>query len=219
MQSFLDSWLAFAEGPGFLVAAAIFIIGGLWRIIGILRMGGKRDLAPPEHSPALGFIRGNLRHFVPRAVFARRTWLHLVGGYAFHVGLLVLLLGAAPHVRFIERHIVSLPWPPLPHWAFIVVAEIAFAGLILLWVRRISDPVMRLISDANDHFGSIFTFLVMLTGCLALQESHVSLRAIHMTLADLWLIIIPFTRLAHTFTFWLSRGFTGAIYGRRGIVP
>ena len=215
----METWLWFVEGPFFWFAAAVFVLGGLWRILGVLRMGGRRDLSEPERSPALGFVLGNLRHFVPRAVFARRTWVHLLGGYAFHVGLLVLLLGAAPHVRFIESHIVPLPWPPLPRWAFIVVAEIAFAGLILLWMRRLSDPVMRLISDRDDHFGTGLTFLVMLTGCLALEEAHASLRAIHMTLADIWLIAIPFTRLAHTFTFWLSRGFTGAIYGRRGIVP
>ncbi len=215
----MQAWLDFVEGPFFWFALTVFVLGGLWRILGILRMGRRRDLSEPEGSPALGFVMGNLRHFVPRAAFARRTWVHLVGGYAFHVGLLVLLLGAAPHVRFIETHIGPLPWPPLPRWAFIVTAEIAFAGLILLWMRRISDPVMRLISDREDHFGTGLTFLVMLTGCLALEEAHASLRAIHMTLADIWLIAIPFTRLAHTFTFWLSRGFTGAIYGRRGIVP
>jgi len=215
----METWQWLVEGPIFWLAATVFVLGGVWRIAGILRMGARRDISQPEHSPALGFVKANLRHFFPRAAFLKHAWLNVVGGYAFHVGLLVLLLGAAPHVRFIEQHLVALPWPPLPRWAFIVVAEIAFAGLILLWVRRISDPVLHLISDANDHFGTLLTFFTMLTGCMALGESHLSLRLLHMTLADLWLLAIPFTRMAHTFTFWLSRGFTGAIYGRRGIVP
>ena len=95
----------------------------------------------------------------------------------------------------------------------------AFAGLIVLWVRRFSDPVMRLISDRDDHAGTWLTFLVMLTGCLALQEAHDVLRAIHMLFVNIWLIYFPFSRLMHAFTFFLSRGATGATYGRKGIIP
>ncbi len=107
----------------------------------------------------------------------------------------------------------------MPRWGFIVSAEIAFAGLIVLWVRRFSDPVMRLISDWDDHMGSWLTFLVMLTGCLALQEAHDSLRATHMLFVNIWLIYFPFGRLMHAFTFILSRGATGASYGRKGMNP
>ena len=89
----------------------------------------------------------------------------------------------------------------------------------MLWVRRISDPVMRLISDWDDHVGTWLTFLVMLSGCFALQESFVALRVTHMLLVDIWLIYFPFSRLMHSFTFVLSRGHTGATYGRKGMNP
>ena len=59
----------------------------------------------------------------------------------------------------------------------------------------------------------------MLTGCFALGETSAGLRALHMGLVNLWLIYFPFSRLMHAFTFALSRGYTGAIYGRRGITP
>jgi len=61
--------------------------------------------------------------------------------------------------------------------------------------------------------------LVMLTGCMALQEANETLRATHMLLVDLWLIYFPFSRLMHAVTFMFSRGYTGAFFGRRGIVP
>ena len=212
------TFLEFTEGPMFYVAAAIFVTAALWRVIGILRIGKKRDLAPARGSATAGFIKGNLRHFFPRGLFAQRTWMHLLGGYGFHIGLFVLVFFAAPHIAFIER-IIGLSWPALPRWGFIVAAEIAFAGLIVLWVRRFSDPVMRQISDWDDHVGSWLTFLVMLTGCLALQEAHDSLRAIHMLFVNIWLIYFPFSRLMHGFTFILSRGATGANYGRKGMNP
>lgn len=220
--------LEFVEGPLFYVAAAIFVLGAVWRIVGILRLGKKPDLAPPIGSAFWGYLKGNLRHFFPRGLFAERTWMHILGGYGFHLGLFVLLAFATPHVIFIDQRILTpllpdswlvLDWPELPRWGFIIAADIAFAGLIVLWVRRFSDPVMRQISDRDDHVGTWLTFLVMLTGCLALQEAHDSLRALHMGFVDIWLIYFPFSRLMHAFTFFLSRGATGATYGRKGMIP
>jgi len=213
------SFLQIVEGPLFWVSAGVFVLGALWRMGALIAMKRRRDIAPPRGSAATGFIKGNLRHFLPRATFARRTWIHLAGGYGFHLGLFVLLLFAAPHIAFLDKRILGFSWPALPRWAFILVAEIAFAGLIILWVRRISDPVMRLISDADDHIGSWLTFLVMLSGCFALQQSHDALRATHMFLVDVWLLYFPFSRLMHAFTFVLSRGHTGATYGRKGVTP
>ncbi|HFC04149.1 MAG TPA: hypothetical protein ENJ55_00470 [Rhizobiales bacterium] len=211
------SFLQFVEGPLFYVAVGIFLIGAFWRLLGIIKIGHKRDLAPPKGSGMAGFVAGNLRHFFPREIFARRTWIHIVAGYSFHLGLLVLLVFAAPHIAFFGERFFGLNWPALPRWGFIIAAQFAFAGLIMLWVRRFSDPVMRQISDWDDHIGSWLTFLVMLTGCLALQESHDALRAIHMMFVDVWLIYFPFSRLMHAMTFFLSRGYTGAVYGRKGM--
>ncbi len=210
--------LQFLEGPMFQAAFAIFAVGAIWRIAGILRLGRKPDLAPPKGSAVAGWFKGNLRHFFPRGLFAERTWMHLLGGYAFHLGLFALLILAAPHIAFFERF-TGLSWTALPRWGFILAAEFAFAGLIVLWVRRFSDPVMRQISDRDDHLGSWLTFLVMLSGCLALEQAHASLRALHMGLVDLWLIYFPFSRLMHAFTFALARGATGAAYGRKGMNP
>ncbi len=212
------SILQFLEGPMFYVAFAIFALGAVWRVAGIVRLGRKADLAPPKGSAVAGWFKGNLRHFVPRGIFAERAWMHLVAGYGFHLGLFVLFFFGAPHVAFIERF-TGLSWTTLPRWGFIIAAEFAFAGLIVLWVRRISDPVMRQISDRDDHAGSWLTFLVMLSGIMAMEQAHDSLRAIHMGLVNIWLIYFPFSRLMHAFTFALARGATGASYGRKGMIP
>ncbi len=212
------TFLQFVEGPLFYFSAAVFVLAAAWRVFGLIRMGRKRDISPPKGSAAAGFVKGNLRHFIPRGMFARRTWIHIIGGYSFHIGLFVLFFFGAFHIAFIEKYL-GISWTPLPRWGFILVSEIAFAGLIVLWVRRFSDPVMRLISDWDDHVGTWLTFLVMLTGCLALQESHDVLRGIHMLFVDIWLIYFPFSRLMHAFTFFLSRGHTGATYGRKGMNP
>ncbi len=210
------TFLNLVEGPLFYIAAAIFVAGVAYRLIGILRLGGKKDLARPNGSAAGGALYTVLRHFVPRRTFWRGSSFHFFAGYAFHLGLFVVLLFAAPHVAFLQARIFGFGWPVLSHWGFILTAEVAFAGLILLWIRRFVDPVQKLISTAGDYMTLILTFMVMLTGCLALQESHESLRATHMAFVDIWLVYFPFSGLIHTFTFFFSRAHTGATYGRRG---
>ena len=129
----------------------------------------------------------------------------------------MLLFFAQPHIDFIAERITGLGWTAIPHWAFILSAELAFLGLLLLWIHRLLSPVTRLLSDLDDHLGSLLVFLVMLTGCLALAQSFESLRLIHLLLAELLLIYFPFSKLMHTFTFILSRGYTGATMGRKGV--
>ncbi len=213
------TFLEFVEGLLWYVSAAIFLAGALWRIVVVIGFGRKSDISVPRASAALGAVRVFLLHFVPHGGMARKTAFHVFAGYLFHLGLFVLLFLAAPHVVFIEERITGFGWEPLPRWGFIVAAEAAFAGLILLWLRRITDPVMRRITDRDDHWGAWLTFLAMLTGCLALAEANDSLRALHMLSVEVWLIYFPFSRLMHAFTFVLSRGYTGVNFGRRGITP
>jgi nitrate reductase gamma subunit len=86
-----------------------------------------------------------------------------------------------------------------------------------MWLRRMLHPVMRQISTFDDHASAFLTFIVMLTGCLALLQSHDSLRAIHMLTVELLMIYFPFSRLMHAFTFGISRAYTGAAMGRKGV--
>lgn len=213
------TFLEFTEGPLWTLAWVVFVLGAAWKIIGILRFGRKKDLSVPRASAMTGALKVLALHFVPHGGMAKKTAFHTLAGYMFHLGLFALLLFAAPHIAFIQDKIIAVDLPALPRWGFIVAAEVSFAGLILLWFRRITDPAMRQISDWDDHVGSWLTFIVMLTGCLALQEANPSLRALHMLSVEVWLIYFPFSRLMHTFTFVLSRSHTGMIFGRRGVSP
>lgn len=208
---------AFVDGPFWYFSLGVFVLGTLWRLFGILSMPKPESLSEPKASSTTGAIRANIRRFLPHRQFLPNVTLPVVAGYMFHVGLLLLLFFAQPHVEFYAAHITGFTWPALPRWAFILTAEIAFAGLILLWLYRLLHPVTRAISNAGDHTGSILIFVVMLTGCLAMLESFNSLRVIHFFFAELLLIYFPFSPLFHAVSFPASRGFNGATYGRRGV--
>ncbi|MCU7807959.1 MAG: hypothetical protein KZQ73_08860 [Candidatus Thiodiazotropha sp. (ex Semelilucina semeliformis)] len=207
----------FIDGPLWYFSLTAFVIGVVWRIVSIVRAGVRPDLSIARGSAGRGAMRTIFSRFVPERTVTTRSRLQLIAGYMFHVGLLILLFFAQPHIDFIAERITGLSWPAVPHWVFIVAAEFAFAGLILLWLHRVLNPVTRLLSDMDDHIGSILVFLVMLTGCLALAQSHEALRLIHLFLAEVFLIYFPFSKLMHAFTFVMSRGYTGATMGRKGV--
>ncbi|MES9827797.1 MAG: hypothetical protein ABW201_06020 [Candidatus Thiodiazotropha sp.] len=207
----------FIDGPLWVFSLSVFLIGVTWRIVTILMAGNRKDLAAPRGNSATGAIRTVFSRSIYERSAATRGRLLLVAGYLFHIGLFVLLFFAQPHIDFIAERITGLSWTAIPHWAFIISAELAFLGLLLLWIHRLLSPVTRLLSDLDDHLGTLLVFLVMLTGCLALAQSFESLRLIHLLLAELLLIYFPFSKLMHTFTFILSRGYTGATMGRKGV--
>ena len=210
-------FLEFVEGPLWYFSVVVFVVGVLWRLVDVFRQPSRTDLSAAR----AGGVAGALRTIVTRSWtaqgFSRGATFHLVAGYMFHIGLFVLLIFAAPHVKFIEERILGFGWTPAPHWVFMVASDLAFAGILLLWLRRLMHPVMRKISTFDDHAAAILTFVVMLTGCLALLKSHDSLRAIHMLTVCLLMIYFPFSRLMHAFTFPISRAYTGAAMARKGV--
>ena len=199
------------------IALIVFFAGVIWRIAAIFFVRNKKDLSEPRTSGATGAVMTNLRRFLPRPEMAPRIRIHVVAGYMFHLGLFALLFFAAPHVIFLRDHMLGFGWTPMPYWAFIVAAQVSFAGLIILWLHRVLHPVLRLISDMDDHVASILTFVVMLTGCMALLEEFTGLRVLHRFTVELLMVYFPFSRLMHAFTFIPSRAFTGAWFGRRGV--
>ena len=199
------------------IALIVFFVGILWRIVDVLRRGRRNDLSVPRSSGFTGAIMANIRGFYPRSEIAPRVRMQVIAGYMFHLGLLILLFFAAPHVKFIDEHITGFSWTALPYWAFVVTAQISFAGLLLLWIYRVLHPVTQLISRRGDHVGSILVFFVMLTGCMALAETSTELRVFHRFTVELLMIYFPFSALMHAIMFVPSRAYSGAMFGRRGV--
>ncbi len=207
----------FIDGPFWYFSLIVFFSGIIWNMGSIVFALSKVDLSVSRGSAVSGAIKTIFTRFAADKGMAPHIRLQIIAGYMFHLGLFALLFFAAPHILFLEEHFLGFGWTPMPHWAFIIASEFAFLGLLILWLHRILNPVSRLISTADDHIASILTFVVMLTGCLALLESFTALRLLHRFSVELFLIYFPFSRLMHAFTFIPSRAFTGAWFGRRGI--
>ena len=208
---------SFIDGPLWYFSLAAFVTGVIWKLFSIIFGQRKTDLSVPRGSAVPGAIKTVFSRFAADKGMAPRIRLQIVAGYMFHLGLFALLFFAAPHIKFLDEHFLGFSWTAMPHWAFIVASQLAFLGLLMLWLHRVLNPVSRLISTADDHISAILTFVVMLTGCLALLESFEALRLLHRFCVELFLIYFPFSRLMHAFSFIPSSAFTGACFGRRGI--
>jgi nitrate reductase gamma subunit len=91
--------------------------------------------------------------------------------------------------------------------------------LAILW-RRLTHPVMKLLSTTGDYLAWTLTFLPLLTGYMTFHHlwfNYTGLLATHILTAELLLVFFPFTKLTHTFTLFIARWYNGVISGERGV--
>jgi nitrate reductase gamma subunit len=222
--------LSFARGPALTVALAVFVLGTLWRLAGILMRPRMRDLSPArEGAPSnlLGALRAVVHGMWPRQEFVQAGMGATVNGYVFHVGMALVFFGYAPHIAFIHR-ITGLSWPALPDMVMYLAAGAAIISLLLALGSRLTDPVLRKISNADDMITWSVTFLPVFTGmAVAFEPSAATLArdhviypvplAVHLLTLELLLVWFPFGKLMHAFLFAFSRGATGMRFSHRGV--
>ena len=211
--------LDFARGPALQVAIYVFIAGSLWRILGVLLLQRK-----PDHSEARqsGGFRGAVKVIWSRSftapAFAKQTKYPKILGYILHIGLFITVFFFVPHIVFIKG-LFGIGWPGLPNNAIYFVGVVTVAVGIALLIRRMTHPVLRLISNFDDYFSWLVTMLPLITGLIMpirFGVRYETLLAIHILSVALLLIWLPFSKLAHTYFVFISRGTTGALLERRG---
>jgi nitrate reductase gamma subunit len=211
--------LDFARGPALQWSLYILVIGVAWRLIGVLMLRRKADLSEPRSTATVrGAFRTIWQRMWPRKEFQARTAYSQTIGYVFHIGLALVVFGFVPHILFI-KDITGLSWPGLPSNVVYLIGVVTLAALILALVRRLTHPVLRLLSNFDDYFSWIVTTLPVLTGLLAvahLGARYETLLAIHILSVELLFVWFPFSKLMHAILFAFSRGSTGAVFARRG---
>jgi nitrate reductase gamma subunit len=159
-----------------------------------------------------------VKRTVPKREFAAQTAFGNTIGYVFHIGLAVVVFGFVPHILFIKS-LTGLSWPGLPSGIVYVVGALTVAALVAALVRRISNPVMRLISNADDYFSWAVTIAPVITGLMAAAHwggPYPTILAIHVLSVCLLLAWLPFGKLMHAFLVFIARGTTGALFARKG---
>jgi nitrate reductase gamma subunit len=213
-------FLLWVRGPALEMAAAVFAFGMVLRLVEILTLGRKPELAEKRDSGVVHGLRTILQRFLPiDAATARRSLTLVVAGYVFHIGLLAVIFLLAPHIQTFKS-LVGLSWPaaPTPLLDLLVVLAMG-AMLVLLW-RRVTDPVARYLSDFEDYLVWLVTFLPLITGYMSFHHlllPYQWMLGIHILTVEALLVVFPFTKLTHAITFMISRYYTGFRAGEKGV--
>jgi len=156
---------------------------------------------------------------VPPPVFRKRLSIHHYLSWAWHIGFVFVLLGFQPHILFFKG-LTGLSWPGVANNLIMFVGAITFIFLLIALVRRMSDPVMKLISTPADYLTILITAAPLLTGLLA--SAHLLIRyedmlAIHILSICLFLVWIPSSKLMHMILVFPSRKRLGDKLAYRGV--
>ena len=211
--------LNWARGPGFQIASVIFVAGILIRLVEILMLGRKANLAEAKGSEMSSGLRTIITRTVPDASTYKRSVFTVTSGYVFHIGLFITIFLYAPHI-LLFKDVLGFGWPALPTSVIDATAVVTIISLVAVLVHRLKDPVKRFLSTFDDYLGWFVTILPLVTGYIAFHRIGLpapSLIAIHILSVELLMIVFPFTKLMHTFTLFLARYYNGAISGYRGV--
>jgi nitrate reductase gamma subunit len=213
--------LGFARGIGLKVAIAIFCFGVAWRILAFALLRIRRELSKPRES-LLKYLLGGLvtvgSRSWPHREFIGRTGAGEALGYSYHLGLFAVVLLFTPHIIFLGS-LFGVTWPGLPSSIITIVSVLTLTLFLAVLFRRVTNPVMRMLSNFDDYFSWFITMLVIVTGLAA--TAHVgapyeTLLAVHILSVDVLLIWFPFGKLMHAFYIFPSRAINGALLARKG---
>lgn len=221
--------LDWARGPLLAASIFIFVAGVAWRLFSLWRMPvAHTPGAPARQAFGTGAaFSAAFARMIPSGGFHPSATLVTVNPYVFHIGLLVVFLGYAPHIAFIQR-LTGLSWPAFPDLVMYLAAGATIISLLLALLFRLTDPVLLKISHADDWITWTVTFLPLLTGmavinepsALILARDHAIYRgplAVHLLSLELLLVWFPFGKLMHAFLVLPARMQLATFFGRRGV--
>jgi nitrate reductase gamma subunit len=222
--------LDWARGPLLIASIFIFVAGVAWRLLVLSRM----PVHPASGAPArqdFGTARAlgaAFTRMVPSGGFHPSATLVTFNPYVFHIGLVIVFFGYAPHIAFVRR-VTGLWWPALPDMVMYIAAAATIASLLLALLFRLTDPVLKRISRGDDWITWSITFLPLVTGMAIISDpssailargEHAIYRgplAVHLLSLELLLVWFPFGKLMHAFWVLPARMQLATFFGRRGV--
>jgi nitrate reductase gamma subunit len=198
----LEGWIEFGRGPLFRFAFVLMVLG-LARLV-VLTLVGVSEVwrhTPDSHMPWRDIARNTLGWLVPARRLWRRRPVYSTVSFVFHIGLLVVPLMLAAHVLLWKRA-VGFAWPAIPYsLANWLTLTVILTGLLLALARAL-HPGSRSLSRAQDFAWPLLLVLPFLSGYLCSNaalspQAYRGFLLVHIYAADLVLLLIPFTKIAH----------------------
>jgi nitrate reductase gamma subunit len=205
----MEQWLDLARGPLFAFAFLVMATGLLRHVLlqvhGLVTRKGRRL----RQAPWGRIASSALSWAVPVRHLDRATAVMTAASFLFHVGVIVVPLFLAAHVA-LWRGFLGASLPTLKEGAADLLTIMTIACLAVLFVYRVTTPRARALSRTSDYVVLGLVLTPFLSGFLAAHPALDPLpwswmMLLHVLSAELLLVAIPFTKLAHVVLFPFDR--------------
>ena len=209
----------FLAGPALWATFTIFLGGMIIRIAHLYRLSRKKDRVIYNHAGFNWGLKSILYWLLPWGGASMRLqpfFTFMV--FVFHITLLAVPLFFNAH-NILWDESCGISFWSLPDALTDVMTVILLVAIIFLVIRRIVRREVRILTETRDYVLLGLTALPFLTGFLAYHQfgPYELLMILHLLTAEIFLILIPFTKLDHMILFFFSRAFIGfEMGGRRG---
>jgi len=200
--------------------AALLFMSAVYtlRLIWIFRFKSKKECTFPAGSSTAGIRYSLMNIAMPWATEStrKRPWFY-TQFVIFHLGVT-----AAIAATFIIPYKPSFFEVKAIVRAFQVIIGAAFLVGLLRLIRRLTDPVLRLINTADDYFSLILMIMFFAAGFLAVPNTYRSAEwpfFLFFGLTVFFLVYVPFSKICHYLYYPFTRYFLGRTMGHRGAMP
>ncbi len=205
----------FVRGPLAWAAFIIFIGGSLYRIISMLRLAKEKDAIVYEYASLYYALRSIIHWLVPFAnINSRQRPVFTIVTFVFHICLLAVPIFLLAHVILWDESF-NVSWWSLPEGVADFMTLLVLACCVYFGWRRVTQPEAKFVTSASDFVILAFVALPFITGFLAYHQwlGYKFWLILHILSGEIWLAMIPFTRLVHMLFFPFSRGYLGSEFG------
>lgn len=198
----MEGWIEFGRGPLFRLAFSLMVLG-LLRILAMtfLGVGEAYRRSSDKIVPWKEVAKQTLGWLVP----VRRLWrmrpLYSFTSFLFHVGLLVVPLFLAAHV-LLWKNSTGFAWAALPQKFADWLTLLAIVTGVGLFASRVASRRTRALSRGQDYFWPLLLVVPFATGYICSHaaigpKTYQEFMLVHLYSADLIMLMIPFTKIAH----------------------
>jgi nitrate reductase gamma subunit len=206
----VNALLEFAMGSLFKFSFALMILGS-FRIVALALFNtGEALLRVEDRKIDYGeIVRDTFSWLFPVRRWATSRPVYSLISIVFHVGLILVPFFLAAHIS-LWKQATGVSWPALPQLFADALTIVVIFGGPALFLGRLFQRSARAISRFQDYVWPLMLTVPALTGFLC---ANCSLSAgayqfgmlIHVVCANLIMIFIPFTKLAHCVLMPISR--------------
>jgi nitrate reductase gamma subunit len=214
----MSEFLRILENEVQIVALSFMAIVYIIRLLWMFRFAAAQELTSPVGNTRVGISYSMMNVVMPWTMESTRThWPFYIQFVIFH--LAVILAIAATFIipywpGLFEIHAVVIMFQ-------IVLAAASVVGIIRL-IRRITNPVMRLISTPDDYFSLVLMTLFFASGVFAVPNTYEVSEwplILFFIMTTFFLIYVPFSKISHYLYYPFTRYFLGKTMGHRGVFP